>query len=624
MNTLRPLAPALIASLIWGTVAKASEPATAPSPLLILEQMKQASGGGNWDRIRTLSYTTLTHGGGVDIPGSREEDVRTGRYVDFRYTAGRKRGTGFDGITPWVLPRGGIAYAWGDTDATLNAASEAFRTSRAWWYSDRQSATIAYRQARSEQGHSYDVLAITPEGGRTFDIWIDSATHLLYRIDEQEAEDREVETFGDYRPVGGIMLPFTTRLGDGSDPDSEMIRTLRTVRVNSTVPDTDYAIPAIPPPDIAMPAGVASVDVPFRLTADNRLIVPVTLNGHMHTEAEFDTGGSLMIGPSVVSALAAKTAGQLRMGGGGEGHATTSIGHLETLDIGGAIIKQPGFHTHQVSRDYPNRILIGLETLQRFVVHFDFDRSIMTLTIPDAFSWHGNGKIVPFHFQDNQPEIFGSIDGIAGRFAVDTGDSGSLLLIAPFARRHDLVQRYHADIPYAGTSISATHGVWARKRVHTVSFDGSDGRSIVEAHDPITRISTQHAGFDANRNVSANIGLGILKQFNLTFDYTGQQIIFEPNHLFGAKDIFNRTGFRVTSTGTAWKISTIYSGSPAEKAGLQTGDIVEEINGHAPAELNSEDLSRLMNGPPGSTMHVSAIMNGHRKIVKIVLKELIP
>jgi hypothetical protein len=35
----------------------------------------------------------------------------------------------------------------------------------------------------------------------------------------------------------------------------------------------------------------------------------------------------------------------------------------------------------------------------------------------------------------------------------------------------------------------------------------------------ITRISLQDGGYDADRYVSGNIEMGILKQFNVTFDY---------------------------------------------------------------------------------------------------------
>ena len=138
------------------------------------------------------------------------------------------------------------------------------------------------------------------------------------------------------------------------------------------------------------------------------------------------------------------------------------------------------------------------------------------------------------------------------------------MLIAPFARRCGLVNRYHADVPHDGKAISATHGVWARKRAASVTLDGADVRLAVEVHDPLTRISLQHAGFDANRNVSANIGLGILRQFNLTFDYARQRLILERSHFFGGRDVLNRTGFRLKRDGDGSTITTVYSDSPAQ------------------------------------------------------------
>lgn len=165
------------------------------------------------------------------------------------------------------------------------------------------------------------------------------------------------------------------------------------------------------------------------------------------------------------------------------------------------------FHSYAANPAEPEKAIVGLETLQRFVVRFDFDRQVMTLTRPSAFSYRGTGAVIPFHIQDNQPEIKGSVDGIAGLFTIDTGDSGSLLLIAPFARRNGLVERYHADLPYGGTAVTATRGVWARTRVQTVAFFGPDGRAIAEAHEPVTRISLQQSGFDANRNVSPTLAL---------------------------------------------------------------------------------------------------------------------
>lgn len=222
-------------------------------------------------------------------------------------------------------------------------------------------------------------------------------------------------------------------------------------------------------------------------------MVPITVNGRRTVEAEFDSGGSLILQPKTLAELGIVAQGRSKQLGGGEGATTATNGRVDTVQIGGAMIHDLAFHSFAANPDEPQKAIIGLETLQRFVVRFDFDRQVMTLTRPSAFNYRGTGAVIPSHIQDNQPEIKGSIDGMAGLFAIETGDSGSLLLIAPFARRYALVERYHADLPYGGTAVTATHGAWARKRVQMVAFFGPDGRTIAEAHEPVTRVSLQQS-----------------------------------------------------------------------------------------------------------------------------------
>ena len=591
-------------------------------PAAILAAMRQASGGDRWNTVRSLHLVTTSTAHGQRSGSERWEDVRTGRYRVREVQPAYTSEDGFDGVTPWHQGRSGISYALGDTDAAEVAADEAYRVSRAWWFGDRHAATIGLAGTKDEAGRRYDVLDVTPEGGRPFVAWVDAATHLLARVDEQQAEDRVVTTYADYRPVGGLMLPFTFRHGDGTDPAHDEVETVRAVDVDPAIPDALYAIPPRPPSDVELPPHRDSVDVPFRLTADNRIMVPVVVNGRRTFQAEFDSGGSFILQPATLAAMGLATTGRTKQGGGGEGVTTAGNGRVTTLALGGAVIRGPAFHSFDLAPDYPDKALVGLEILQRFVVRFDFDRQVMTLTRPDGFDYHGRGAIIPFHFQDNQPEVTGAIDGIAGRFAIDTGDGGSLLLIAPFARRHGLVERYDADLPYDGRAVGATHGVWARKRVGTVAFNGPDGRPAAEAHAPITRISLQHAGFDANRDVSANIGLGILKQFNLTFDYIRQRIILEPNKRYGERDVFNRAGVRLKREGAAWSVTTVYPGTPAAEAGIKQGDIVSRIDGETPATLDAGGLSAKLTGAVGKSLTIE-VGSGIGRHVTLILRDLL-
>ncbi len=619
----KPVYPLILATALAAVLSAPCRADDTTTVKTLLDQMRQASGGDRWAAIGTLHMVVKTTMAGQPCAIDHWEDLRGGRYRR-RYTASWGQAQdGFDGITSWQQARNGIAYTMGDVDSALVAADESFRVAQGWWFPDRHPATIAYAGVRTEKDRSFDVLDITPESGRPFEAWIDHTTHLLDRTDEQQAEERVVTRYSDYRSVGGVMIAYTMRSGDGEDPDNDTAQTVQSIDIDPKLPDDLYAVPPVPTADITLPAGKDSVEVPFRLTANNRIMVPVTLNGKIAVEAEFDTGGDLLLQPATVAKLGVASGGHSEMSGGGEGTTTSSLGSLDSLRIGGAEVKGLAFDSFVFRSSAPDEALIGQEILQRFVVRFDFDRQVMTLTRPDAFHYEGTGAVLPFHFQDNQPEVRGAIDGIAGLFAIDTGDDSSLLLIAPFARRYRLVERYHADVPYEGQSTGATHGVWARQRAGTVTLDGADGRPVVEVHNPVTRISLQHSGFDANRDVSANIGLGILKRFNLTFDYKNQRLILEPNHLYGQFDIFNRTGFEMSVKDGLWAVRVVYPDSPASAAGLKVGDAITKINGRTRAQFSTDELAATLRGPVGSTVTLEVKSPSSTRLVPLVLRDVL-
>jgi predicted aspartyl protease len=339
---------------------------------------------------------------------------------------------------------------------------------------------------------------------------------------------------------------------------------------------------------------VETVTVPFRLE-DNRIFLDVSINGQGPFDAEFDSGGSLVIPPEVLSDLNLAATGHTKQTGGGEGFVSAARGNVATMSIGGAVVMNPGFQSFAWDDEEPRRLLIGLEVLQRFVVHIDFDRLTLTLAPPTSYSYTGTGSVLPFHFQDNQPEIGGSIDGIAASLTVDTGDNGSLLLTAPFASKYGLEERYRATIPYAGSAVGVTGGVWAR--VGEVTLNGADGRPLVHVDRPVTRISKQQSGFDAHRYVSANLGIGVLKQFSITFDYTRQRLILEPNHLYGLPDVFDRSGMRLENEGLGWRVMALVPGAAAARAGLRVGDMILAIDGKTRPQLNRAALKAVLRSP---------------------------
>src|SRR5258708_6558873 len=89
---------------------------------------------------------------------------------------------------------------------------------------------------------------------------------------------------------------------------------------------------------VAHAAGIAA-DVPFQLI-DNRVFLPVTLNGkgpfQMLLDTGADTGG---ISLETMRAIAAPVAGRERIGGAGEGTDTVIKTRIASLQIGRATFR---------------------------------------------------------------------------------------------------------------------------------------------------------------------------------------------------------------------------------------------------------------------------------------------
>ena len=196
----------------------------------------------------------------------------------------------------------------------------------------------------------------------------------------------------------------------------------------------------------------------------------------------------------------------------------------------------------------------------------DYEHHLITLTVPSAFAYKGDGTTVPFQFNAHIPQVDGEIDGIPGKFDIDTGSRSSLTVLAPFAEKHDLAAHYGAKLEaVTGWGVGgAARSLVTRAKVLRLGK--------VEVHDPVTELSLQKKGAFVNPYVAGNVGAGVLKRFNITFDYQHQQLIFERNANYGQPDVFDRSGMWLNQSGETLEVMDVVAGGPAAAAGLKTGD----------------------------------------------------
>ncbi|HYL06735.1 MAG TPA: aspartyl protease family protein [Thermoanaerobaculia bacterium] len=609
-----------------GTAA-ASGTAGGPGPATaaaLLARAKEVSGGKAWDAIASRRVRAKIHAGGLDGTAESIEDVHTGRHA-LHYSLGPISGAqGFDGKVAWTQDTSGQARAEQSEDARQAAANEAYRTALGFWYPQRWQADVESLGRREEGGRGFDVLRITPHGGRPFELWIDAASGLFDRVVEAGAIETRTSFLADFREVDGVKVPFVTRSTNG-DARYDQLVTAESIGFNQPIAAAAFALPAPPPADFTLAGGAASSSVPFELV-NNHIYVDVKLDGKGPFRLLCDTGGANVVTPELAGALGLKPQGALQGRGVGDKSEDVGLVKVGSVELGGATLRDQVFAVFNLglltgAEGVPVNGLIGYEVFKRFVVRVDYEHRTLTLTLPAVFAYHGGGVVVPFKFNGHVPQVEGAIDGVSGTFDIDTGSRASVDLLGPFVEQHGLRERYAPKLQGV-----AGWGVGGPARAQFTRA-GSLRLGGLEVSRPVVELTMQTTGAFSDKYVAGNVGGALLSHFNVTFDYSRQQLIFERQPASGQPIPFDRAGawFNLAEgTPPAFEVIDVYGGSPAADAGLRQGDRIVEVDGKTPAELPLPALrERLRSDPPGNRIRFTVDRAGQRSEIVVVLKDLV-
>lgn len=599
----------------------AARPADPADAAAVLARAKEAAGGKAWDRLARVHSRVHIETGGMAGEAESWEDLATGRHAT-TYALGPITGAeGFDGKTAWSQDPSGQSHREEGGEAKVGTANDAYRTCMGYWYPDRWPATIVDEGTRTEEGRGFRVLTITPRDGRPFELWIDATTWLFDRMVEKTAIETRTTLFSDYERVEGVMLPHATRITNGT-PKYDQVVTVLSVEVNPAIDDGRFAMPAPPQPDYAMAGGATSVTVPFELV-NNHIYVDVLLNGKGPFRVLCDTGGQNVITPTVARALGLESMGAMEGHGVGEKSEEFSITSVDTLALGAVTLQKQLFAVFPLEpfadvEGTPQSGLVGYEIFKRFVVTIDYEHERLTLTLPAAFTPGDEGVAVPFHFNGSIPQVEGSIDGIAGKFDIDTGSRASLSILGPFAEKNGLEAKLKPR--FEGVTGWGVGGA-ARGRLARAKELRLGDASIAA---PVTELSLQKKGAFTDPYVAGNVGAGILKRFTVTFDYAKQRMILEPNANHDAPDVYDRSGMWINRSHGALDVVDVIAGGPADGGGLQVGDRIVSVDGEPVADPTLLEMrARFRHDPPGTRVRLTVESGGARRDVTLVLADLI-
>jgi hypothetical protein len=265
--------------------------------------------------------------------------------------------------------------------------------------------------------------------------------------------------------------------------------------------------------------------------------------------------------------------------------------------------------------------VIGLPVFEKAVVTFDYVARRVTLTAPDKYAADKNAIIIPFKLRGHIPVLDGALDGIAGRFAVDTGARSSLLVYAPFAERNKLRDKYHASVE--GITGWGIGGPVRSLLARASSF----ALGPTEVHDIVIRLSTQRAGATTATDIGGLIGPDILKQFTVTFDYPHSRMLLVKNSNYGRRDTWDRTGMWMAAeapNASDWRILDVLPGSPAAQTGLAVDDRVVRIDGKHVSELVLPDVrDSFRTRAAGTKVHLEVKRGTSTRTFDLTLRDIV-
>jgi hypothetical protein len=249
--------------------------------------------------------------------------------------------------------------------------------------------------------------------------------------------------------------------------------------------------------------------------------------------------------------------------------------------------------------------VLGGDLFLRFVVEIDYAGGHVILHDARRFRPRADDAYLPLEVDRQLPFVRGAVvlpDGreLSGRFQLDTGASGALTLHSPFVRTHGVIEAVPSSIATVAAGVGG-EVMEIQGRLSAFRM----GPFLLE--EPIASLSVAEAGLTAAAGSAGLIGGDVLRRFTVTIDYRRGALYLRPNHRLGELFDADMTGMRLRSAAPDFREHTVHhvdEGSPAARVGLQTGDVLLEVDGTPAVEFTLQELRALISRQPGRVLQL--------------------
>ena len=245
----------------------------------------------------------------------------------------------------------------------------------------------------------------------------------------------------------------------------------------------------------------------------------------------------------------------------------------------------------QVGRVYEGTL--GNDFFARFAIRIDYGRRTMEIFDPGSFHYSGPGTAFPMVFARGMPVIRAKFSTVTRKdieadFVVNTALDASVLILDRFAETHRLFSSHEKTLSALDPELGLTkHVAFERAKDFRIGSFNAEG-TIIEFGQVDALADDAH--------LAGEIGGGMLRRFNVVFDYSHRTIILEPNANFHRDDQEDKSGIAVIAEGSGlktFKVVQVQTGTPGAVAGVRQGDVIAGIDDEAAADLTLADVRDL-------------------------------
>jgi hypothetical protein len=446
--------------------------------------------------------------------------------------------------------------------------------------------------------------------------YINTSNFLLEKGITIEAENSSDSYFGDYREVDGLKVPFWTKQII-HQTGQEVIINVTEYNSNAAIDPSLFNPPEEGKKDYHFTEGNSVEDIPIRFIGGH-LYVPVIINCNEKYWV-IDTGaGMSVIDEGYAKELGLEMKGDLK-GVGAGGNVDVQFTTIPPFSIQGIEFTEQTVAA--INIDKLNRLLsieiagiLGFDFLSRFVTKIDYANELVSFYDPGTFKYSGGGHEVGVHIKNKVFMVEAVLDNEhTGTWLFDLG-AGSTSLNGVFAHKNGYIDKKGI--------LRLSHG--AANAFQTKSIKGNK----IEFADFTVdnpKLHFPYGGIDTLRifDELGTLGNSLFRNFVIYCDYANERLIVEKGEKFNKKFPEDRTGlqlFRNIDDNSKIEVMYVAEGTPGEKAGFKTGDIIKSINKINIRNLDGlSALRNLLKEEPGTKYNIIIDRDGREKNLKLKL-----